>query len=145
MKEGAGRPKLPLLIGVVILLTCGPAPPKNPFEGPAQRRPSSSAHRHRVLFEVSCQDCTISWRVGHEFGTVMDNGSWTHSTYVYTDFGDTVATLTATPTQGNGPVRWLRIRVDGKIAAQERAEDEPGAARPNSPRTLSVQTPIPAA
>jgi hypothetical protein len=143
MMEGSGSPRLTLLVGVVILLSCGPAPPKNPFDGTAGRRPNSSAHRHRVLFEVSCRGCAISWRVGHESGTAMDDGSWSHSTYVYTDFGETVATLTATPTQGGRPVRWVRIRVNGKIAAQERAEDEPGVARPNSRWTLSVQTPIP--
>ena len=125
------------------LLSCGPPPPKNPFDSYPGGKVGDPETRHRVQFEANCGGCSISWIVGPERGTDIDRGLWSHSLHIYTQMGQTVATLTATPTQGSGPVTWVRIRVDGKLAAQKRNDDEASGAGQASRRTLSVETLVP--
>jgi hypothetical protein len=75
--------------------------------------------------------------------TARDRRNWSHSVYVYTDLGETVASLSATPDQNAGVVSWVRIRVNGDVAAELRNDEDVGLPEQRSRRTLSVETSIP--
>ena len=133
-------------LGAALLLSCGPPAPKNPFDSSAGTKVGGAANRHRVRFEVSCRGCLISWRAGMDAETVRsgrERRPWSHAVTVYTDLGETVATLSATPDQTAGVVSWVRIRVNGEVAAEARNDEDTGVPDQRSRRTLFVETPIP--
>lgn len=72
-------------------------------------------------------------------GTVRERGSWTGSAYAYTDLGESIATLSASPLPSAGPVSWVRILVGGKIVAEARNDEDTGAVGVRSRRTLAVE------
>jgi hypothetical protein len=76
-------------------------------------------------------------------GSLADTGTWSHAVYAYPDMGDQSATLSATPAPGSGPVSWIRIRVNGKIVAEARGNEDAEVMGRPSQQTLHVETSIP--
>ena len=74
--------------------------------------------------------------------TVGEGRTWSHSLYVYTDLGEVVANLSATPDQRTGVVSWVRIRVNGDVAAEQKNDEDVGLPNQRSHRTLSIETVI---
>ena len=134
-----GASLLVLLGSCLILVSCATRA-QNPFDAPLGER---AGKFYRVRLEVQCRQCMISWRVGMEGETLQERRTWSHAVYAYPDAGEAFATLSVTPIPGSGPVSWVRIRIDGKIVAEEK-NDEGTGGNPGSPlRTLSVETSIP--
>ena len=137
-----GASFLALLGSCLILVSCATRP-QSPFDDPWGERAREAGTFHRVRFEVMCRQCMISWRVGMEGETLEERRTWSHAVYAYPHAGEAFATLSATPIPGSGPVGWVRIRVDGKIVAEEK-NDEGTGGDPGTPlRTLFVETSIP--
>ena len=134
------------LLGSVLILTACSTRVKNPYDSPRRAKEGYSRTTHRVRFEVSCSGCLISWRAGWDQETVVaseQRGLWSRSVFVHTDLGESVATLSASPGQSGRLVSWVRIRVDGKIAAQETNDEQTAVRGQRSRKTLSVETLIP--
>jgi hypothetical protein len=95
-----------------------------------------------VRFEVSCDRCSINWMVQNQTGTEQERGTWSRTVLVYVEPGGSVATLSASPSRGAGSVRWVRIRVDGELVAEERGDqDRPEGAAPIN-QGLSISVPV---
>jgi len=136
-RPGFLAPILPALV----LVACAPRV-QNPFQGPTGRNTGDPAQRHLVRFEVSCDYCAVAWNVQEQSGSESNRGLWSENVYVYVDPGGTQASLRATPSQGSAPVRWVRIRVDGEIVAEERNDRDVGEVDRSLNPTLSVSAPI---
>ena len=133
---------LALLGSGLILVSCATRP-QNPFDASWGGRVGDSAIPHRVRFEVSCRRCMISWRIGMDGETLQEQRTWSHAVYAYPQMGETYATLSASPIPGAGPVSWVRIRVDGRVVAEEKYDEDAGMSARTSLQTLSVETSIP--
>ena len=75
--------------------------------------------------------------------SARERRTWSHAVTVYTDLGETVATLSATPDQNAGVVSWVRIRVNGEVVAEARNDEDTGVPDQRSRRALIVETTIP--
>ncbi len=140
-----GKPRvrfLALLGSALILVSCATRT-QNPFDASSGGKAGDSAVRHRVRFEVVCRECQIAWRVGMGGETLTDRGSWSHSVTAFPRMGDTYASLSASPTPGAGPVSWVRIRVDGKVVAEAKNDEETGVIDSNSRQSLYVEATSP--
>jgi len=137
VRTGFLAPILPALA----LVACSPRV-QNPFQGSTGRNRGDPTQRHLIRFEASCDYCAVSWNVQAQSGSESNRGLWSQNVYVYVDPGGTQASLRATPSQGSAPVRWVRIRVDGEIVAEERNDRDVGEVDRSLNRTLTISAPI---
>lgn len=113
-----------LVVAVVVAAGCGGRQAADPFRGSPGGEEGPKMSTHFVRFEANCDACTLTWRVLDRSGSDVDSGAYSRQVTLHLRPGETTeAVLRAQPNPRSGPVRYVRIYVDGKLAGETRVDD----------------------
>ena len=111
-------------VTLVGLLSCTPrrtGSGSDPFAGGASRS-RSGVREYRVRLEVNCDGCRIQYWVGPGAADAGADQLWSQQ-FTLTPLQPTPVRVLATPREGGGTVRYVRIFVDGEIVAERGCPD----------------------
>lgn len=131
-------------IAVVSVVGCAVREAPDPFRAPREGPVGEGVTTHFVRFQVSCDTCSVRWSVGQSTGSLVERALWSDRIQLRLRPGETArAALSALPSAGAGAVRYVRIYVDGELAAETRGDDEGESSSAPGSGSLSAATIVP--
>ncbi len=89
-----------------------------PFDEPTGADPTRT--RHRIVFEVMCQACTVRYSTPDDVGRAQVVRAWSENVGIWVTGMGAAVELSVIANAGSASVGLARIRVDGAVAEEYR-------------------------